>query len=344
MRASALIMILSSGLCAFLLFYLGAVAKRIGLVDIPDARKQHDQPVQLVGGLAIWGSLITVGLLVPASLGEFRILLFCVFLILITGLLDDYKEIQPTIRIIVQVICGFVLVYFGGSVVTSLGEVFFLAKPYGLGLAAIPFSIIAVVGTINAFNMCDGHDGLAGSLLLIGFGSLTILAVMNGSAYAVMLAIIALTLVPFLIFNLGGIVGKNRQVFLGDAGSMSLGLLAVFFLIELSKVGTGVVKVTAAPWLIALPLLDMMGVMIFRIKRNKSPFQPDRFHIHHLLIDLGWSKNKVLSVLVLVQLGFALIGIVGTLCNWNDGVLMWSAFGVLFLYLGVIARLREYNA
>jgi UDP-GlcNAc:undecaprenyl-phosphate GlcNAc-1-phosphate transferase len=221
-----------------------------------------------------------------------------------------------------------------------LGEVFFIAKPYGLGWAAVPFSVIAVVGTINAFNMSDGHDGLAGSFLLIVFGALTILSALSGSNYAGPLAVITVTLIPFLLFNLMSVVGRERQVFLGDAGSMSLGLLAAFFLIELSKAGTDVVKVTAAPWLIGLPLLDMVGVMVFRIKRKRSPFQSDRSHLHHLLVGIGWSKYRVLFVLVMVQLGFALVGVIGTFGNWNDGILMWGSFGMLLLYLGLVSRIR----
>jgi len=327
-------------LCAGLLFYFGRVARRVGLVDVPDARKRHRQSVPLVGGLAIWASIIVLLLLTSASLGSYRILAFCLLIIFAIGLLDDLKEVSAYLRIIVQVVVVSILVYFGDVVVRSVGEVFFVARPYGLGHAAIPFSIIAVMGTINAFNMIDGHDGLAGSMFVIPLVALTGLCYFNGFPYWPMLLLITLTLIPFLFFNLG-FAGGNRKVFLGDAGSMSLGLLLVFLLIRFSHPEVGVLKVTSAPWLIALPLLDMIGVMVFRVREGRSPFHSDRFHIHHLLLGLGWSEARLLIVLVLTQLSFTLIGVFGTVWHWNDGLLMWSCFLILAGYLKLLSLLRR---
>jgi len=327
-------------LCTGFLFYFVRLARRVGLVDVPDARKRHSQSVPVVGGLAIWASLILLVLLTPVSLDDHRILTFCLLIILATGFLDDLKEVSANRRILIQIVVATILVYFGDVVVRSLGEVFFVAKPYGLGHAAIPFSIIAVVGTINAFNMIDGQDGLSGSMFVLPLAALMGLSYFHGFPYWPMLLLITLTLIPFLFFNLG-LAGSNRKVFLGDAGSMSLGLLLVFLLVRLSHPEVGVLKVTSAPWLIALPLLDMMGVMVFRMREGRSPFDSDRFHIHHLLLGLGWSETKVLIVLVLTQLSFTLVGVFGTVWQWNDGLLMWSCFLILAGYLKLLSSLRK---
>jgi len=327
-------------LCAGFLFYFGRVARRVGLVDVPDARKRHRQSVPLVGGLAVWASLIVLVLLSSVSLGSYRILAFCLLIILAIGLLDDLKEVSAHLRIVVQIVVASILVYFGDVVVRSVGEVFFVAKPYGLGYAAIPFSIVAVVGTINAFNMIDGHDGLAGFMLVIPLAALTGLCYFSGVPYWSLVLLITVTLLPFLFFNLG-FAGSNCKVFLGDAGSMSLGLLLVFLLIRFSHPEEGVLKVTSAPWLIALPLLDMIGVMVFRMREGRSPFHSDRFHIHHLLLGLGWSEVRVLTVLILTQLSFTLIGVFGSLFDWSDGLLVWICFLILAGYLKLLSLLRK---
>jgi len=335
-----LTLFLSPIICVLLVLYFSRIALRVGLIDDPDHRKQHRNSVPLVGGLAIWTSLAVVALLFPVPVGDHRLLLLCLLIILMTGVLDDFRELSARVRIIIQMIIASALVYFGDTVVRSLGEVFFIAQPYGLGYAAIPFSIVAIVGTINAFNMIDGHDGLSGGLISVSLLALAGLSFLRADDHALALVVIVLTVLSFLWFNLGW-AGERRRVFLGDAGSMSLGLLVGFLLIKLSAPEVGVVKVAAAPWLIALPLLDMFGVMGFRIKEGRSPFHSDRTHIHHLLLAQGWGKSKVLLVLLFTQVILASVGMVGSIRNWNDGLMIWGAFVILGGYFLLLSKLRS---
>jgi UDP-GlcNAc:undecaprenyl-phosphate/decaprenyl-phosphate GlcNAc-1-phosphate transferase len=335
------IALFSIGGCSFLLLYLARVAKRIGLVDIPTLRKLHDQPVPLIGGVAVCSTLIAALLLSGIPLGEYRLLFFCFLIIFIVGVLDDYREISAAIKICIQIFMALLLVYFGDVTIRSLGEIFFVPKPYGLGWMAIPFTAVAIVGTINAFNMSDGHDGLAGSYFLIAFGSLALLCMIRDAGDLDFLIIVVATILPFLFFNFSEIVGHERQVFLGDAGSMALGLLIAFFLIDFSQTENSILKVAAAPWIIGMPLLDMMGVLVFRLRRRISPLKADRLHIHHLLLEVGIGKHMALGILAFTQLVFASIGVLGTLNYWNDGVLVWGCFLVLFLYLGLTSWIRR---
>jgi UDP-GlcNAc:undecaprenyl-phosphate/decaprenyl-phosphate GlcNAc-1-phosphate transferase len=331
---------ISFAACVVLLWALAPVALRHGLVDKPSSRKRHKNAVPLIGGLSIFGALIIALLSSDFSLAEYRVFFLSLFVLMATGLFDDYNEIDAGKKFFLQMGVALILVTLDDLVIRSLGEIFFYAKPYGLGLFAIPFSVIAIVGVINAMNMSDGHDGIAGFYFLFGAAGLLVLQALQGGGVNEVLVLIVVAVLPFLVFNFAEIVGPRRQAFLGDAGSTALGLVLVFFLINFSKTEAAVLKVSAAPWIIGLPLMDMMAVLIFRLKKGLSPLKADRLHIHHLLIELGFSKYQVLGMLMLMQFVFTVVGVAGTIWAWNDGVLLWSCFVVLAIYIVVASQMR----
>jgi UDP-GlcNAc:undecaprenyl-phosphate/decaprenyl-phosphate GlcNAc-1-phosphate transferase len=341
LRLDFLLSLFSCALCSsFLLWTLAPVARRHELVDEPSSRKQHKNSVPLIGGMSIFGALLIVLLSSSFPLGEFRVFFLALFILMMTGLLDDYNEIDAKKKFLFQVASALILVLLDDVVIRSLGEIFFYAKPYGLGSFALPFSVIAIVGVINAINMSDGHDGLAGSYFVLTAAGLIVLQFVNGAGINQILALAIAAVLPFLVFNFAELVGSKRQVFLGDAGSTALGLLLVFFLINLSKPDTGILKVSAAPWLIGLPLMDMVAVLIFRLQRGISPLKADRLHIHHLLMQVVRSKYWTLGILIVMQSIFTTVGVFGTIWDWNDGVLLWSCFFILAIYLMVASRMR----
>jgi UDP-GlcNAc:undecaprenyl-phosphate GlcNAc-1-phosphate transferase len=235
-----------------------------------------------------------------------------------------------------------VLVLVDDKVVLFIGDILFSGRSQGLGILATPFTIIAIVGVINAFNMIDGHDGLTGGVTLISFGVFIYLLNLHScmvDTHALLYLLATVTTV-FLVFNLEFLVGRYRQVFLGDAGSMFLGLVCVYFLINLSREGDEVLNVTSAAWVIGLPLLDMMSVMLLRLSKGRSPLKADRLHIHHVLLDLGFGKYTVLVMLLSLHLIFTLIGLFGTLYDWPDGILFWGMFVVLALYIAFNIKTR----
>ena len=319
-----------------LMIYLAKLARKIGLVDYPTDRKTHQQPIPLIGGIAMITSLTLSMMFVPYSFGSFRILFFCIGVLLIVGVLDDYKEITVSAKLVIEIVLAAILVTYGELVVFGIGDVWATGYDQGLGILAIPFSIVAVIGVINAFNMTDGIDGLAGSVALLGFIGLLIALVIRGlpsePEYLVLVLLMIVALAVFLCFNIPLIVSVNKQVFMGDAGSTVIGLLIVFLLIEFSQREVPIIKSAAAPWIIGVPLLDMVSVIIGRIREGRSPFYADRKHLHHLLQSFGLNQYTVLFLLVVLQGIFVSIGVLGTLLEWKDQILFVSIFPVVIIY------------
>ena len=329
----------AGGLCVFLLYLLGPIAQRVGLVDRPSGRKQQLRPVALIGGIAIVVSFFLATLLMPISLTEYRVLYFCIVLLFVTGIVDDLRELPPAAKFVMQLIVALALVFLDEQLVRFVGDILDQSgpneyEPLGLDILAIPLTVIAMLGVINAFNLIDGLDGLCGGITLIALAALMGLAFHHGGAVTEfkLLGIVLVTVAAFLIFNLS-IVGAARQVYLGDAGSMVIGLILVYFLINLSQRGIPVVesgvpiiKSNSAPWLIALPLMDTVNVMLHRLRSGRSPLKPDRTHIHHLLLDVGIHRYAVLAILLGLQLFCTAIGVLGTHLSWPDWVLFWSMF------------------
>jgi len=327
------------GLCMFLLYFLGPIAQRVGLVDRPSGRKQQLRPVALVGGIAVVVSFCLATLLMPISLTEYRVLFFCIVLLFITGVVDDLRELPPAAKFVMQLTVALALIFLDDQLVRFVGDILDGSgpneyEPLGLDILTIPLTVFAMLGVINAFNLIDGLDGLCAGITLMALAALMGLAFHHGGAVSEfkLLGMVLVTVAAFLIFNLS-IVGAARQVYLGDAGSMVLGLMLVYFLINLSQrgipvvvSGVPVIKPNSAPWLIALPLMDTVNVMLHRLRSGRSPLRPDRTHIHHLLLDVGIHRYAVLAILLGLQLFCTAIGVLGTHLSWPDWVLFWSMF------------------
>ncbi len=279
------------------IFSLRPLARRIGLVDRPNERKRHSGQVPLIGGLCFFlGTL--AGLSYFGYLDRFVVCLLAVgALILLTGLLDDMDDLSPRTRLVIQAgTAGLVIlttgIYIDGGGYLFGGEEFRL---YALG---IPITIVAVVGLINAFNMLDGIDGLAAGLAIVSIVS--VLAFMGVGwptmGVALLLQILAVTLVPYLCVNLGWPDG--RKIFMGDAGSTLIGFLVAWSLIFLSQREVAQLAPVDVLWCVALPVMDTLTVMYRRIRSGRSPFKPDRQHLHHLLLNAGASPRQALVLLV----------------------------------------------
>jgi UDP-GlcNAc:undecaprenyl-phosphate/decaprenyl-phosphate GlcNAc-1-phosphate transferase len=317
----------------FLIRSLIPLARKIDLVDLPDHRKQHQGSIPLVGGIAMSISLALSILLFPSSFRDLRIFFFCVGIITIIGALDDQRELGPNMRGIAQFLAALILTIIGDTVVLTIGDIFGISRAIGLNFFSIPFTIIAIIGVVNAFNMSDGHDGLTGSITIVSLLGLFLLshyrATPADQQYIVIILLLVTLLAVFLTFNLG-FMGTDKRVFLGDAGSMFLGLIMVFLLIELSQREIPVVSPAATPWIIGVPLLDMFAVVIFRVLSRVSPLKGDRNHLHHVLGKIRCGKMQTLLILVGAQCAFTSVGVLGTLLEWPDALLFWGMFPILF--------------
>ncbi|AOE50168.1 UDP-N-acetylglucosamine--undecaprenyl-phosphate N-acetylglucosaminephosphotransferase [Kangiella sediminilitoris] len=320
--------IIATIVCFTSVIILRPVAVSWGLVDMPDNRKRHVGNIPLIGGLAIYISTLTsVGLFVESSL-HVNLMLVSMSLMVFVGALDDKYDLNAKLRLIAQVLIASVLTFGTDVQIYSLGNI--------LGFGEIttgPFSgvitILAIIAGINAFNMTDGIDGLAGTLSLVSL--LAISVVITDLKMQVLIGVVSSALLVFLLFNLG-IFSKKYKVFMGDAGSMMLGLVVSWLLIVVSQSEVAAVQPTNVLWFIAVPLIDMIAVMYRRVRKGESPLKADREHLHHVFMDIGLNSRQALWFIASISLMFAVIGIIISEYNLPESITFISYLFVFVIY------------
>lgn len=312
---------------------LPKLACRIGLVDKPDARKLHEGQVPLVGGLAMFIGFCVGLSLIHAPWERFPALITGGFLLVVIGMLDDLQELSKRVRFLAQVVAALLLTLVGGIALEDLGWLSF-GEILSLGALAIPFTIFCTVGVLNAVNMSDGLDGLAGGLVLITLGSLAYLAYDAGISQDLdVLMVLIACVAGFLVFNARSPWCKRAKVFMGDAGSLFLGFVIARFLIEFSQGDNRIMHPVIALWIFAVPLMDTVAVMLRRVMAGQSPFSADRQHLHHVLLAAGYSVKQTTMLIWALGLLFAIVGIVGHTGQLSDGVMLLGFLGLFGLYV-----------
>ena len=335
--------IVASALAIWLLY---PVSVRVGLVDIPRGRKQHQGAVPLMGGIATYcGLVIALVFYADSSIQPFYYLL-CSGVIVVLGVFDDYLDLSVKLRLAVQTLVGLAMTISLDLHLASLGNLFGFGD-ITLGVLGLPVTLLAVIAAINAFNMTDGIDGLAGTLSLISFSTIAIfMALWGQQEHAILALLLALALLPYLACNLNLIPG--RRIFMGDAGSMLIGLSVIWLLIIGTQSESASFRPVTALWIIAIPLMDMIAIMVRRIRKGQSPFQADREHLHHISLRLGLSSRESLLLISALACIFACIGIIGEyllLPDWLMLLLFLLLFAI-YLYLlqhiwRIISHLRH---
>ncbi len=317
---------------------LTRVAWRLGLLDQPGGRKAHAGAVPLVGGLVMFLAFVFGLLALPDGLTSLRPLIAGAALLVLVGVLDDIRELSSASRFVVQVAAALLMIWWGDVVLLDLGH---LVGDYrvALGIWSVPLTAFAVVGVINALNMVDGVDGLAGSVTLVTVLAIAVLATAAGAALAVhVLLVLGVAIVVFLLFNLRLPGYARARVFMGDAGSMFLGFVLAWFLVQLSQGDGRVFSPATALWLFGLPLIDTVTMMLRRVLRGRSPFAADREHFHHVLLLAGFSHEATLVIMVAVAGVMALVGIVGQLAGVSEWLMFYGFMAVFAGYFYMILR------
>lgn len=329
---SLLLSVVVSGLALAVLLRL---APQTGLMDYPgDRRRLHREAIPRIGGLGIFiGILASLVAVPPQTPAELYGLTGAVLLVLV-GALDDRFQLGARLRLVAQIGAALLLTLGGGVVITQLGDLLG-SGPVMLGAWAVPFTLLAIVGLINAFNMVDGIDGLAGGLTLITLGSLLFFLPTGSWLYLLLISTLA-ALVPYLICNLD-LCRCPCKIFLGDAGSMLLGYLIVWGLIEASRSPEGIMPITAI-WLTAVPLMDTLAVIMRRLKNGLHPFSADRGHLHHLLARHFHSTRHALVLLLLLATLLAGMGIMGLALDIAEAHMFYLAMGIYALYLWILGK------
>ncbi len=278
---------------------VSVLAYNIGAIDVPkDNRRMHKKPTPLIGGLAIFAGFV-VASLVFCELSPELIALYVGGLIIVTvGILDDVFSINAWIKLAAQIGVAFVAVSQG--VVIEHINLFGNHIPFGS--LSIPITVMWIVGLTNAINLIDGLDGLSCGVSAICSTSLLLVMLLKGEVAAAMLtASVVGACLGFLPFN-----SNPAKIFMGDTGALFLGYtMAVISISGVFKLHT-VISFIVPLSIFALPLFDTAFAFIRRIANGRNPFSPDRGHLHHRLIDLGFSQKQSVAIL------YAICAILGT--------------------------------
>jgi len=317
------------------------IAIRLKLIDYPNDRKQHEGEIPLIGGVSIFvGVIVSVVYLLEENF-TINTILISSFLVLILGVYDDFKNIKPKTKLFTQLFLVIITVYLSEIKIESLG--FLLGLPFlqDLGLLAIPFTIISIMGLMNAFNMVDGLDGQAGIISVIALIGIFIFGLEQADnyLYKILLAIL-LGLIVFLIFN---VVPNNKmKIFLGDGGSLFLGLIISTSLIYCTQT-LNIFSPSFALWCVAIPLFDFFAVIILRKIKKLELMKANRDHIHHFLETLSFSKKFITFLTGTFGLAFLSLGYYLEICFPSLSLWIFTLLFSFYLSIRLYYQQKEKN-
>lgn len=343
--------ILLSGGLAFLITYFAIpiiirVAKEKKLFDEPDERKLHVDTIPTLGGLGIFAGFILASLLGSPQIApplpgyELQYFAAAAIIIFFLGMKDDILILPASKKMAGQLIAAAILIKFGSTYINDMQG--FLGIYQIPNVASIVLSAFTIIVITNSFNLIDGVDGLAGSL-----GALTSLIFgiyfyqTEHLAFAVLSFSLMGALLAFLIYNF-----SPAKIFMGDTGSLLVGLTNAFLAIKFINVAAtpnANVQISAAPAIafavLMIPLFDTLRLFTLRILQRRSPFSPDRNHLHHLFLEIGLSHRSTTLIYVVSNIGFILLAY----CLQGLGTTL--LMGILLLtglaYTGIIYTIRH---
>lgn len=298
------------------------------LYDVPDARKVHTMPVPRLGGLSFFPVILMSMFLVigfrlyfwdmdTSSLSfnmlyEYLFLFVGMTLLYLVGVCDDLVGVGYRYKFAVQIAAAFLLV-LSGNWFDSFGGLFGIySVPVWVG---VPFTVFIVVYITNAINLIDGIDGLASGLCCIALSVLSVIFFLRGQYVYALLAICTLgILMPFWCYNVFGNANRGHKLFMGDAGSLTLGYVISFLIIHLC-VSNQVSPELPNPYMVIafstvlVPLLDVIRVVLHRLRNHRNPFLPDKNHFHHKLLRTGMRVRMVMVTILCVSVFFIVLNV-----------------------------------
>lgn len=323
-----------------LILLLTPFSQRLGLLDEPDARKIHARTTPVIGGLAMMIAIVAVNLQFQTLNVALTQLLLAIGIIGLTGVMDDRHDIRPRYKFASQVVAALIVILLCDVKVTNLGDLF------GFGAIHLPsplaelMTVVCIVGVINAINMSDGLDGLAGGIFTVSALAFAHVALTVGNFAMLNLILVTLAAVlAFLLFNLGPPLRPHALVFMGDAGSMVLGLLLTVFAIHITADNTpGQVAPMVAVWIIGVPLMDMASVMLRRYRRRLRLTVASNLHLHHMLLKIGYSRPHAALIKVSLTALMASCGVLAWNYQVPDYVLFYGFLVLLVVYHRQMSR------
>lgn len=334
------------------------VARDKNLVDNPDARKLQKQPVPVLGGVAVAFGVIAgvlAGVVFSTLFGlTLYVPVFSIFaslmLMLYVGSIDDIIGLTPRTRFIIEIACVLSLIFGTGQCVDSLHGLWGI-QAFSWWIA-VPLTIFASVGVINAINMIDGVNGLSSSLCILSnllFGFVFAKSGMNATGF--LNFVMAASMVPFLLHN---VIGLRSKMFLGDAGTMMMGVLMSYDVMSLLSANTpaawlqytrqGLCLVAIAVAILAVPVADTLRVMTMRMVHHQSPFSPDKTHLHHILMEYSRSHTLTTFTEVAVSLLIFILWMLSCLLGASIEVQLYVVIlSAMVLVWGMYAYLTSHR-
>lgn len=328
------------------------VAKLKNFVDQPNARKLQKKPVPILGGVAVFfGIFMSIACSASAHSSSLFVLFMAMLLMLYLGTIDDALDLKPSFRLIIQIGTMLALIYIGGYKIDNLHGLWGI---YALpGAVAVALTVVSGVGIINSINLIDGVDGLSsgfGIMAGVFFGGMFFL--FDNAPMTTFCATLVGALIPFFLHN---VFGKESKMFIGDGGTLVLGVIMAVFVIYIIQHAQSIhciaydsysmIAFTLA--VLAVPVFDTLRVMGTRMLHRKSPFSPDKTHLHHLFIDLGISHaGTTLCILTLSVLNVLLWGVMGYFdisVNIQVSVIILSSVFIAFGIPYIISVLKKRN-
>lgn len=290
-------------------------ARRHGIVDNPNARKLQRVPVPVFGGIVVYSGILVGGIVLSLFMWNWVMLygLLGMTIMMMIGMWDDVKDISATLRFLIEIVLVSAFMALTGVYIDDFHGLFGIneLEPW----FAIPFSIIAGVGLINAVNLIDGVDGYSsgyGMMACVCFG-ICYWTVWSPTMVCMNLVVIG-SLLPFFMHN---VFGQKSRMFIGDGGTLMLGMwmtVCAFYALsstqqcdKLADQGLSLSGFVLA--VLCIPVFDTLRVMTMRILRGKSPFSPDKTHLHHLFIDMGFSHLGAALFIIMINFAIVLVGL-----------------------------------
>lgn len=293
------------------------VAKLKNIVDNPNARKLNKMPVPVLGGVGVFFglmlSLSVAGYYIPEMSIPFE-LIIAMLIMLYTGVGDDILSLSPRLRFGMQIFTVCLMMFLGGIYVDDFHGLWGVYKlPHAI---AIALTLVSCVGIINSINLIDGVDGLcSGYGMFASILFATCFLRMGDVSYAVLAFAVFGALIPFMLHNM---FGRRYKMFMGDGGSLVLGFICSLFVMRVIQSGYDVVTGSTISFtlaVLAVPVFDTLRVMTARMLQRRSPFSPDKTHLHHMFIALGFSH--VITALNVIALN-GLVVVAWHMCNVFD--------------------------
>ncbi|HEX8314812.1 MAG TPA: MraY family glycosyltransferase [Flavisolibacter sp.] len=335
-------LLLTSATFSFLIAFLAIpavirVADEKGLFDVPDSRKLHTKAIASLGGVGIFvGFFLSVLIFVPSQHNpEIQYIMAAALLTFFLGIKDDILILSASKKFLGQLGAAAIVIHLAGIRIDSMHG--FLGIYNLPELVSYPLTYITIVVIVNAFNLIDGVDGLAGSLGILTTGVFGIYFIMaNLPGYAMLSLALMGSLSAFLVFNY-----HPAKIFMGDSGSLLLGLINAVLVIKFITVAdsaSGGFAITSSVAIgfsiLMIPLLDTLRVFSVRIAKGRSPFSPDRNHIHHLLLDRGFNHSQVTQICLLMNAFFIALAYFGR--SIGSTILLTSMIAASYALIGIV--------